>query len=196
VGAFRSEHSVVSDGTDSGDAWRSEVERFLARHPRETWPRSRSTAAAFWLEVHDHLRRDTAGLRAASTDYRNSPAQLAAVAAPRLRGLVAAMHGHHQIEDFHYFPALRHTEPKLAAGFDRLEREHVSLTGKIEAALGAIAELHAAVKGSAEPTAPATISLAVQRYVDAAEALCRELEGHLSDEENLVVPLLLEHGDY
>jgi hypothetical protein len=186
----------VSIDGESSDGWPAELARLLERHPRESWPRTRSSTAAFWLEVHEHLRRDAAGLTAASTDYRASPAQLAAVAAPRLRGLIAAMHGHHQIEDFHYFPALRREEPKLAAGFERLEREHSSLTRRVEAALAALGELHAAVGRSAEPSAPATLQLAVQRYVDAAAALCRELEGHLNDEENLVVPLLIERGNY
>ena len=103
---------------------------------------SRETAA-FWLEVHEHLRRDAAGLAAASGDYRDSPARLAVVAAPRLRGLIAAMQGHHQIEDYHYFPAFRRAQPQLAAGFDRLEREHASLSGAVDAALAALGELRA-----------------------------------------------------
>ena len=157
---------------------------------------SRETAA-FWLEVHEHLRRDAAGLEAAGNDYsggRSSPAQLAVVAAPRLRGLIAAMHGHHQIEDFHYFPAFRRAEPQLAAGFDRLESEHASLSRSVEAALAALGELRVTAELAAEPAAAATQQLAAQRYVDAAAALCRELEQHLNDEENLVVPLLLERA--
>ncbi len=156
-------------------------------------------AAAFWLEVHEHLRRDAAGLEAAGNDYlggRSTPAQLAVIAAPRLHGLIAAMHGHHQIEDFHYFPAFRQAEPRLSTGFDRLESEHASLSRSVEAALAALGELRASTELSAEPTAAATQQLAAQRYIEAAAALCRELEGHLSDEENLVVPLLLESRDY
>jgi hypothetical protein len=183
-----------TDNTDDG--WPAELTRLLERHPRATWCNAKSAAAAFWLEVHDHLRRDAAGLTAASDDYRSSPAQLAAVAEPRLRGLVAAMHGHHQIEDFHYFPTFRRAEPRLAAGFDRLEREHASLARRVEAAFAALRELRASAQRSAEQSAPPTVQLAVQRYVDAAAALCLELEGHLNDEENLVVPLLLERGDY
>ena len=186
----------MSEAEDTDGDWPAELARFLERHPRATWPNANSAAAAFWLDVHDHLRRDAAGLTAASDAYRSSPAQLAAVAEPRLRGLVAAMHGHHQIEDFHYFPTFRRAEPRLAAGFDRLEREHASLARRIEAAFAALRELRAAVQRSAEPSAPPTVQLAVQRYVDAAAALCLELEGHLNDEENLVVPLLLESGAY
>ena len=168
----------------------------LERHPRATWPTAGSSSAAFWLEVHAHLRRDATGLELAADDYargRTSPTQLAVIAPPRLRGLVARMHGHHQIEDTLYFPAFRSEEPRLSAGFDRLERGHLALNVIVETALAALAELRAAAERSAEP---ATLQLAAARYVDAAAALCRSLLAHLEEEENLVVPLLIERGNY
>jgi hypothetical protein len=186
----------LSDTEDREGEWPAVEARFLERHPRATWPDAQSAAAAFWLQVHDHLRRDAAGLTAASDDYRGSPVQLAAVAEPRLHGLVAAMHGHHQIEDFHYFPAFRHAEPTLAASFDRLEGEHASLSRRVENAFSALGELRAAVQRSAEPNGATTQRLAAQRYADAAAALRRELELHLRHEEDLVVPLLIESGAY
>jgi len=146
--------------------------------------------------VHEHLRRDAVGLVAAGSDYasgRSSPAQLAVIAAPRLRGLIVAMHGHHQIEDLHYFPAFRSEEPRFAAAFDRLERDHASLHGSVEAALAALAELRNA---AARPEPAATQQLAAQRYVAAAAQLASALLRHLEDEENLVVPLLIERRDY
>lgn len=183
---------------DASTAWSAELMFLLERHPRATWPGAHSASVAFWLDVHDRLRRDAAGLDAASGDHSrgdSTPAQLAVIAAPRLRGLVAAMNGHHQIEDFHYFPAFRRAEPKLAAGFDRLEGEHASLARKVDSAFEALAELRAAVEHAVDPSA-ATPRLAAARYVAAAAELCRDLTRHLDDEENLVVPLLLERGDY
>jgi hypothetical protein len=171
----------------------------LERHPRATWPGAGSAAVAFWMQVHDRLRRDAAGLDAAAEDYRRGrspPVQLAVVAAPRLRGLVAAMQGHHQIEDFEYFPEFRRVEPRLAAGFDRLEREHAGLSRAVDAALAALAELLAVAERAPEPPDAATPKLAAQRYVDAAATLSSDLLRHLNDEENLVVPLLLERGAY
>ena len=101
------------------------------------------------------------------------------------------MHGHHQVEDFHYFPEFRRTNPALAAGFDRLEHEHANLSRNVDAALAALGEL----RGAAElATKTATQQLAAQRYIDAAAELCVSLLRHLDDEENLVVPLLLERG--
>jgi iron-sulfur cluster repair protein YtfE (RIC family) len=189
----------LNDKRDAHEGWPAELEFLLERHPRATWPGARSATVAFWLDVHERLRRDAAGLEAAGDEYRrvrSSPAELAVIAAPRLRGLVAAMQGHHQIEDFEYFPEFRRAEPRLAAGFDRLEREHAALNRSVEVALAALAELHAAAERTTEPTSAATLTLAAQVYVDAAATLSADLLRHLHDEENLVVPLLLEAGDY
>jgi hypothetical protein len=181
---------------DDDGAWPPHLKFLLERHPRETWPTAGSASAVFWLEVHEHLRRDAAGLELAADDYArgsSSAAQLSVIAAPRLRGLIARMHGHHQIEDTLYFPAFRRTEPRLGAGLDRLERAHSALSESVDTALAALAQLRAAAERSTEP---ATLRLAAERYVDAAAALCSGLLRHLEDEENLVVPLLIEHRDY
>lgn len=182
----------MSADHDASNRRPNELKFLLERHPRATWPTSRSATAAFWLDVHERLRRDCAGLRQAGDDYlrgRHTAAQLAAVAAPRLRGLVAAMQGHHQIEDHEYFPAFRRTEPRLGPGFDWLEAEHSALLRDVEAALAALAELRATTEARDG-------ELAARRYVAAADALCERLVRHLRDEEDLVVPLLIERGDY
>ena len=184
--------------SDVNEGWPAALGFLLERHPRATWPGARSASVAFWLDVHERLRRDAAGLDAAGDEYRggrSSPAQLAVIAAPRLRGLVAAVQGHHRIEDFEYFPEFRRAEPRLAPGFDRLEREHAALSRSVDAALTALAELHAAAE-HAEPASTATLKLAAQGYVDAAATLSADLLRHLHDEENLVVPLLLELDRY
>ena len=189
----------MNEKRDANKGWPAELAFLLERHPRATWPTAGSASVAFWLGVHERLRRDAAGLDAAGDEYRagrSSPAQLAVIAAPRLRGLVAAMQGHHQIEDFEYFPEFRRAEPRLAAGFDRLEREHAALNRNVDAALAALGELRAAAERAAEPASAATLKLAAQRYVDAAALVSADLLRHLHDEENLVVPLLLELRDY
>lgn len=166
----------------------------LERHPRSRWQDERTPRAAFWLDVHARLRRDCTGLETAGDDHRGgrtSAAQLLAIATARLRGLVAAMQGHHQIEDFEYFPAFRRDEPRLAAGFDRLEAEHAELERDVAGAEAALADLRDVVERTAD-TDSSALSIAAQRYIAAARRLCARLRAHLTDEEDLVVPLLIE----
>ena len=197
MGALRRERgALLSDDTAHG--WSAELAFLLARHPRSSWPTRHSHAVEFWLGVHERLRRDCAGIGAASDDYRSgrlSVAQFAVIASPRLRGLVAAMHGHHQIEDFQYFPAFRRAEPRLGRGFELLENEPAELRGEIDTALAALGELRAAAEQASHAPPGSAPALAAQRYIEAAERLCSRLVRHLSDEEDLVVPVLLEHGD-
>ncbi|MNC92746.1 hypothetical protein D3C83_92270 [compost metagenome] len=66
----------------------------------------------------------------------------------------------------------------------------------VDSALAALGELRAAAERSADP-ARAAPRLAAERYAAAAAELAGRLERHLDDEENLVVPLLLERaGNY
>ncbi len=183
----------MSDDFDRRGGWSKQLSFLLERHPRSTWPARHSATVEFWLGVHERLRRDCAGLEAAGDEQASTPARLAIIAAPRLHGLVAAMHGHHQVEDFQYFPAFRRAEPRLARGFDLLERDHAKMRGTVDTALAALAELHSAAERSRAAT---TLALAAERYSGAAVALCRSLLQHLRDEEDLVVPLLIERGDY
>lgn len=188
----------MTAGPARDNGWPPELGFLLERHPRSRWLDEWSPSVAFWLQVHDHLRRDCAALDAAGDDHRagrTTAAQLLVLAAARLRGLVAAMQGHHQIEDFQYFPAFRRDEPRLEPGFDRLEAEHAALANDVALAEAALAELRAAVEraGAAPSSASA---LAAERFVAAAQSLTARLLRHLADEEDLVVPLLIEHRDH
>jgi hypothetical protein len=70
VGALRAERRAGLSADSSG-SWPAELLFLLERHPRATWPSAGSASVAFWLQVHDRLRRDAADLDAAAEDYRS-----------------------------------------------------------------------------------------------------------------------------
>ena len=155
-----------------------------ARRPPRSGSTCTSTCAAMppgSSAAGDELRR------------RSSAAQLAVIAAPRLRGLVAAMHGHHQIEDFQYFPAFRRAEPRSRAASTGSSASMWTCATASTPRSRRSPSCSAAAERS-KPK-PATLRFAAERYVDAAAALCSSLLRHLDDEEDLVVPLLIERGD-
>jgi hypothetical protein len=181
---------------DQRNGWPAELRVLLEHHPRDSWRLQGSVSVQFWLEVHDHLRRECVGLEASAQDYlegRKTAPELAVIARPRLRGMIAHLHGHHQIEDSHYFPAFRAFEPRLARGFDALESDHADLQQDIAAALTALQELATA---AGVPLDTHITAHAAQRYAAVGGRLCRRLCRHLSDEEDLVVPVLLEQPSY
>jgi len=101
--------------------------------------------------------------------------------------MVAGLRNHHEIEDFEYFPAFRALEPKLAPGIDVLAKDHARLQRHVDDALAALSELLAAAASDAKGTPQVT-----DRYAARTDELCRALTRHLDDEEDLIIPLLLE----
>ena len=153
--------------------------------------------ARFWLDKHNYIRQQSAALQNANTEYRDNRAsamQFGSWIAPRLQGFLAELHGHHQVEDFHYFPAFRSAEPRLAAGFDVLANDHEliheSIMGIVEKINAFIATLQPDAQGGDDAQ-----RLAADGFIDASKLLHDRLERHLADEEDLIIPLMLrQHG--
>lgn len=162
----------------------------LTDYPRSRWHSDPGFhgLVSFWLDRHLGFRDLTAALQA------DAEAALAASLSPedhvrrlaRLGGhLVQDLHGHHQIEDHHYFPRLAALEPRLTAGFEILDADHHALHDHIDTFVkGANAILSA--PGNASRTA---------RFRDDLLRFRTFLERHLTDEEDLIVPVILKHGD-
>jgi hypothetical protein len=170
--------------------WTREVRARLERHPRNSWRADPTHAARFWLEIHDGFRRESNGLVALLDEHRSgrrTAAELTVISAPRLTGMVARLRNHHEIEDFEYFPAFCALEPKLAPVFDVLASDHARLQRHVDEALAALNELLDAVANDA--AGPPRVT---DRYAARADELCRALARHLDDEEDAIIPLLLE----
>ena len=175
--------------------WPPERDRKLERYPRDRWASHPSLDVAFWLEVHSRFRIQCAELIALTDEYRQQRLplrELAIVATPRVAGLLTDLRGHHQIEDHHYFPVFRRLVPTLGEGIDVLERDHAELDRDSFALGNAERELRAVAVGGGSGTGPATATIAGRRFVAAANTLCTHILRHLADEEDLVVPLLIE----
>ncbi len=157
----------------------------LQDYPREAWEAHPHFAGlvAFWLERHmmfrkllDMLEQDAQSAVDKVLDPRQHQARIA-----RFGGmLVNQLHGHHQIEDHHYFPVLSGLEPRLARGFEILDSDHHDLDGLLARFTDAA---NATLQGG-EPGA----------FLTEVEAFAPFLSRHLEDEEDLIVPVILRHG--
>jgi hemerythrin-like domain-containing protein len=109
---------------------------------------------------------------------------------PRLQFLLSQLGVHHQIEDLHYFPIFRAADARLARGFDVLEGDHHAIhTDMARTAETANAMLRA-LSGEAQ-----ALRRCADRYAQASGALIKGLIRHLDDEEDLIVPLILDRGE-
>jgi iron-sulfur cluster repair protein YtfE (RIC family) len=173
----------------------SEELRFLTRqHPRDGWAgHARLGAlASFWLQRHQAFRELDEILRIGSQDAldrQHEPERLRRWLRQHLHMLLWQLQEHHQVEDHHYFPVFRRLEPRLVAGFELLERDHETLHQR----LAEIAERANAVLIPGQPSG--VFRGALERCIDSQRTLGHSLLRHLDDEEDLVIPLLLERGE-
>lgn len=168
-----------------------------AAHPPPTWRTHRNFGelAAFWLQVHDGLREQGEALRQVMAAFREGRYDAGADSfprqfVPRFNHFLQHLTGHHQIEDAAYFPRFRALDPRMVSGFDLLEHDHQliheALLGSVDSARALLAALPGPVDARRR---------AADLHADAADRLHTLLARHLADEEELVIPAMLEHGE-
>lgn len=168
----------------------------LARkHPREDWPGNPGLGevARFWLDRHDAFRQLDQVIREGSDQ-----AVIEKIGADGFKPWLARnlslylgeLESHHSVEDHHYFPVFRRAEPDLARGFDILDNDHEELHHAIEAIVGI------ANRVLQQPaTDPVAFHGEMERFRESYETLGRTLVLHLDDEEDLIIPLLIDRGE-
>lgn len=167
----------------------------LQRHPRADWgdhPNLGMTAR-FWLDRHGAFRQLGRELQKRAEGFQGggvSPEEFQTWFAPRLQMLLGELNGHHQVEDFHYFPVFRRAAPELDAGFELLDRDHKTLhQDLVETAETANALIQALARQPENAEGPTAA------YAKTSARLLRRMERHLDDEEDLVIPLFLDRGE-
>ncbi len=149
--------------------------------------------ARFWLSRHDMFRELAGMIQEIETQFRAGalPAeQFPRVFVPRLQFMLSQLDLHHQIEDFHHFPLFRAADERLARGFDVLEGDHHAIHTDMEKTADTANALLRALGGDGD-----TLRRHGDDYADASGALIKGLLRHLDDEEDLVVPLILDRGE-
>lgn len=165
----------------------------LETYPRASWEHDPGFEGLlrFWLDRHLMFRRIVNQMRADTEKFldHNLSAKFYAAHLARYGGMfVQELHGHHTIEDDHYFPKLIHLDARLSRGFDILDKDHHA----IDRHLNAFVERANAVLQNRDDTT---------KMIQPADAFLRQLgqletllNRHLIDEEELVVPVVLKYG--
>jgi hemerythrin-like domain-containing protein len=139
---------------------------------------------AFWLERHLSFRRLLTELREdarARADGRME-ARSHAARLSRLGGaFLQELHGHHSIEDHVYFPKLAAAAPEIERAFAMLDADHHRLHEELDGFAGAANGVLRG--GEAGPLA------------ERLAAMERFLDRHLTDEEDVIVPVILRAGE-
>ncbi|MET3827829.1 hemerythrin-like domain-containing protein [Sphingomonas sp. PvP055] len=164
-------------------------------YPAPTWREHHNFGelAAFWLQVHASLRDQGNQLQQITQAFRDGTLEANAFQqafVPRFNQFLQHLEGHHQIEDAAYFPKFRALDPRMQHGFDLLESDHHLIHGAVLTSLDAARQLVTAL-----PRGGSAVAAARDGYSDATDRLIQLLARHLEDEEDLVIPALLQHGE-
>jgi hypothetical protein len=179
--------------------WPEDLRVLVARYPREQWEGHANLGemARFWLSRHAMFRELATMIQTIEAQFRAgklSAAEFPRQFVPRLQFLLSQLGVHHQIEDLHYFPIFRAAEARLARGFDVLEGDHhaihADMDRTVETANAFLRALSTNLAGDAD-----TLRRCGDAYAAASGALLKGLIRHLDDEEDLIVPLILDRGE-
>lgn len=155
--------------------------------PRETWEAHPNFGGMvqFWLQRHMMFRRlldvlevDLQKLADQKIGFETYGGRLSHYGGTLLNEL----HGHHQIEDNHYFPQLVTLDKRLEHGFELLDHDHHAMDGIINGvADGANALLRSEGRD-------------VGAFEGVLGSMKVMLNRHLLDEEEIIVPVILKTG--
>ncbi len=137
-----------------------------------------------WLKVHTNIRKRQRILTQISEGYQSGEYDWSAYRSQLLKRInmhVLKLHQHHGVKDEGFFPEFIRMYPQLQAGFEILGRDHVrldALLDKLQVQNDTLARSEVEDKMLAEQLH--------QTLVDATDLLSQ----HLTDEEDLVIPIL------
>lgn len=162
-------------------------------HPRAGWEGDPGFDALiqFWLDRHMMFRRvlaemvnQTQSMLDDKIDAMSFGKNISRYGGTFVNGL----HEHHSVEDHHYFPRLIQKDSRLEKGFAILDADHHALDRHLADFVDAA---NGTLKSLADPT---PLRNATGALHDQLALLMRLLDRHLTDEEELIVPIILVHG--
>ncbi|MDD9923178.1 MAG: hemerythrin domain-containing protein [Boseongicola sp.] len=170
-----------------------EMQLLLSEYPRDAWAEHPNfkRATEQWMGAHQMFRKLAAVNRTeteAYLDKSRDPDDFAGRLSVYGNLLVRNLHGHHHWEDHSYFPELSAADPRFDAGLDILEKDHEALDSILDdftRASNRVIKLIQLDEAAARDEAGA-----VHKIASSIEKL---LERHLTDEEDLAVPIILHH---
>ena len=171
----------------------AEMQFLLDRYPRDSWdshPGFREKTR-HWLGAHQMFRRVAERIRLDTEGLLNKDMALDDYAGrlSRFGGtLVGNLHGHHGWEDHSYFPKLSAADPRFDAGLAVLEQDHADLDQVLD---DFTRQANRVIKlATLDPAQAHDEAGSVQSTSVVIEAF---LKRHLTDEEELAVPIILHH---
>lgn len=170
--------------------------RFLYHeHPKDGWISHSSLGehTRFWLSIHRHFRMNGVHLLSQSSAYREGKIDgntFRQTMAPRLQQFLQTLDHHHRIEDQVFFPKFTAAENRLAKAIDLLEADHEVIDAEVHHMVQVANTLLQVQASDSEG-----LKRSGEAFANSSERIVKLLGRHLDDEEEIVVPLMLDRGE-
>ncbi|WP_296766731.1 hemerythrin domain-containing protein [Sediminimonas sp.] len=166
--------------------------RVLAeKYPRAQWRghRNFNDLTAFWLERHLMFRKLLDKLVGDAQQQLDEAQPRYGAELSRYTGFfLEQLHGHHMIEDHAYFPKFQVFDKRLLRAFEVLDADHHALDRHMQEladSTNSVLQALGTGKGAHD---------SIGRLLSVQERFHGFMERHLSDEEEIIVPVVLEYG--
>ena len=137
-----------------------------------------------WLKVHTNIRKRQRILTQISAGYQSGEYDWAEYRSQMLKRInmhILKLHQHHGVEDEGFFPEFIRMYPQLQSGFEILGRDHVRLDALLDKL-----QVQNDTLARSEVEDKVLAAQLHQTLVEATDLLSQ----HLTDEEDLVIPIL------
>ena len=167
----------------------------LEAYPRAEWDGHPNNGqwCQFWLARHKMFRDIGAGLTDACEKLDAGQVDGTTFHdwfMPRASFYLGELDTHHKVEEYHYFPLLARADPRMETGVALLEGDHHVIHDRLRVVYDAILALDGAIREG-----QGDIRLLAPKLRDDIALLDTGLRRHLDDEEDLVVPLILDRTE-
>jgi len=170
-----------------------EMRILLNDYPRDAWqahPGFKNKTMQ-WLGAHRMFRQLSAAVRKdteAYLDGKQDPQEYIGRLSYRGGAMVNNLHGHHGWEDYSYFPELSAADSRFDAGLAILEKDHETLHQVLDKFTQAANRVINLVQRD-----NVQVQSEVGKIHSVSATIETLLQRHLSDEEELAVPIILHH---
>ena len=168
----------------------------LPQYPRDGWLLHENMGGhtRFWLSLHRSFRQAASQVERLNEDWREGRTgddPFRREMAARMQHFLGALEHHHQMEDHVFFPRFIAAEKRVERGIDLLETDHHSIDRTIHETVVAANALLQAPSGEEG----GDMRREGEAYTAKADALTRLMRRHLDDEEEIIMPLILDRGE-
>ncbi len=165
----------------------------LQSYPKDGWTTDPGfdDLIRFWLDRHLMFRRILTEMTTTTErllDRDLDPRRFGAMMSRYGGMFVNGLHEHHTIEDTHYFPVLSQKDQRISKGFEILDQDHHAIDQYLSNFVGAANGTINVLDNRDQ------LQTAADRLRSELQTLHRLLDRHLTDEEELIVPVILKYG--